>query len=165
MSNLVERVVTNVELPVRLTEEERQKRAELCTTQTSRLEKIKDEAKDAAAEYRERMKPLVKELRALSTAYMTGIEVQIVPQAVRVYDLEANMTWLSYNGEVYETREITKYELAGLEQRQLHEARQVALLEMGLPAEEMIHEETKTKPARKRKEKQEDEDDADEQDD
>lgn len=119
MSKLIERAITNVALTVKLTEHERQQRAELCTTKAAQLEKIKDEAKESAKEYRDKMKPVLAEVRSLSTAYTTGVEDTIVPNAVRVYDLESNLTWVAYEGDRYDEREITKYEAAGLAQRPL----------------------------------------------
>lgn len=112
MSRIIEKPIDRVELTVKLTEEERMDRAARCATQMSCLDKVRDEAKESSDKFKAKIKPLTSEVRALSVAYTTGMEVRSVTDAVRVFNIESNKTWISHRGVQYDERDISTYELA-----------------------------------------------------
>lgn len=125
MKTIIERPQENCELNVTLTEEQRVDRASRCSIQMVKLDDMRAEAKKSAADFRAKIKPLADEVRSLSVAYTTGKERMTVA-ATRVFDIASGQTWIAFDGQRFEEREITKYEMAGLVQKPLFPDRENA---------------------------------------
>lgn len=101
---------------VKLTPDEKAERAVTAARRSSEIATVKAQAKNAAAVFKQELKPLEQEHTAAVDAHVQGAEFRDV-DCQQVFDVQQKRTWFEYIGERYSERAMNEQELRECKQR------------------------------------------------
>lgn len=114
----MERVNVHKGLNVQLTNGELAQRAHDCAVLIDDLAKSESAFKELKKEWTGKHKQMKATIATLAVQHTTGKEYRDV-SCVACFDLVKRWTWFEYNGDRYEERAMTEYEIAQVKQRAL----------------------------------------------
>lgn len=114
----MERVNVHTNLHVQLTNGEMAQRAHDCAVLIDEFAKSESEFKEIKKKWTGEHKEIKSRISILAMQHVTGKEHRDVP-CIACVDLVKRWTWYEYNGDRYNERAMTEYEVAQVKQRAL----------------------------------------------